>query len=423
MKPMTYHFGRATLSEKFQHANTLLGPGKSFNPSRVEFRHDGDAAAARAKMLNAIDEVTTDILTDHAVLHSMDGVDGFEQLAVNHNLQGIDPNVFGKVLEARGYIVRDAIDKDREPLHMLDFFESQNLINDLTRGQSSVIWQDRGWKRGDVRLIADCVKDLPAVGGGRPSNWNHAKVEKFGNHVEVNICDVWDRGAGAAEWINQMYQDALMSQRYFFDQMLKSGSPKHGLYGLLEGDKIDMGEVVPGKGDGFCDELFADTAWVNKTPAEIIFDIACMLDFAEYKVCFNDIMPTLWLPRSLKKLFGVPNATPEGKSIQKLLDECYPDLDIRYSVCMDTAGPPSEQCPEGTPAAMVGEFRQSNIEVHRLNAIQMPRIEQGMCWRVPIIGAMSSVICRRANRFCLYGGIGAPAPAKKAKAAAKAKEA
>ena len=403
---MTYHFGRMSPSDKFQHAVPLVNERVIIDPNGTEGSVVNGAVVFNSveNFRREVDEVTHDILSDASVLGKINGTTSISAL---HGIQGLDPNLFGKIIEARGYLVRDPVEADREPLFLLDMFRDRSLITTVDRGTSDLLWSDEEHNLDDVRFIADCAEDLPAHGGGMSKNWHSAAVKKFGNHCQVGICQVWEWGSQAPSMIDRMYDRAFMAHDYFMDYILHNGAPNHCVYGFIDHPDIDCVEVPPTKQKELCDPSKPATAWVNKTPLEILYDITSMLKMSRIKRCYTGEASDIVLADDLYCILTDTIATPEGRCLMELIRQKMTNADgrIRPLVSFNEAGAATEADPNGTPIVMTGDFNRDSIEVAVQPTLRLEQVTEAMCWKTPFISGISSVIIRRPNRFCKFVGM------------------
>ena len=381
MPSSVYNHTRMSLTDKIEFAASV------FNSVNYSPFHDVSAQVEHDRR-----EVAYDLLQDPSFMN--------EQSITYH--VGIDPNLFGKIIETRGYEVLETIDADREPLFMLDMFRDRNLLRQVDRSTMHFLWKERERQVGEVRFMADKADDAP-MHGGTAEGWCTSTVKKFFNSVMYGVCELWEAGPQAGSLIEEKFGHALLAHDEFLNHTLTYGARKHGINGLINHPEIDKLSVVPGCQEELPYPDLPPTHWANKTAAEIMFDIKQMNKASRIKSCYNAEATDIVMSDALYDMLDCMIVPDSGAcSLLDLLAKRNDSLNekLRPFVPFNDAGP------GGMPIAMAGTFVQSNIMAPVMAPTRLEPVWHGTKWKFAVVSAVGDAIIRRPNRLCCWTGMG-----------------
>ena len=197
----------------------------------------------------------------------------------------VDVDLMLRLLTTRAYELRETYEEDRPPLWFLDWFRNERLIYPLDRGVVAMVSRTRDYQNGEVRFIGDKTDDWPTE-GGRMETGKLRAVKHFGKSVEYGILELWQSAREGRDIIGERITDALRDMDVFIDFLIANGAPMHLIYGFLGHPDIAVSvvpaSVVPPLG----------TTWPQKTPSEVLFDLATMRDTSRVDANYNSMADT-----------------------------------------------------------------------------------------------------------------------------------
>ena len=224
-------------------------------------------------------------------------------------------------------------------------------------------------------------------------------VKHFGKSVEYGILELWQSAREGRDIIGERITDALRDMDVFIDFLIANGAPMHLIYGFLGHPDIPVSvvpaSVVPPLG----------TTWPQKTPSEVLFDLATMRDTSRVDANYNSMADTAIMADSR---YTYINAAEIGTNGDTILSRWMKNQETAMNGGMRRilAFPPYNTAgPGGTPQVTVGQFTRENIEFPLLPAVQLPTEYHGSKWKIGFVGAASSINIKRTGRFRTYTGI------------------
>lgn len=328
---------------------------------------------------------------------------------VNHrmsNSTATDVDLISRVLTTRAWDIRDDYNRTPPKNFLLDLFlpasennpEGRGLVSILDPGVQAIVRNITDYSPGEFRFIGDKTDDWPTEGDGARAPRIDG-VKYVGKSVEYGILELWQAARDGRDIVGRRIRNAYTDYDRFLDRLIAVGAPLHGIFGFLGHPDIPTSTVVPSVVNG------PATDWPNKTPGEVMFDLADMRDAGYSDLQYMDV-PDMMLVSAKRHSFissARVGVTQESILSRWIADQAaLPNGGMRTVLPFqpyDTAGP------GGTPIATVGSLTSENIEFPMLPLTQIPTEYHGAKWKIGFVGAASSVLIRDTTKFRTWRGI------------------